>query len=681
VRALRFYLTVFLSAFLLFLVQPLMAKQILPWFGGGSIVWAACLLFFQVALVGGYAYAHVTRRLGVRRQIWLHLALLALALLTLPILASARLKPVDGSEPVGRVIVVLASTVGVPYLLLSATAPMLQDWFARVFPDRSPYRLYVLSNIGSLGALAVYPLWLERYWTMPTQAIVWSVAFGVFAAACAWCAMLVRAGATADLGTGATAVPAERIGADTWIFWLLLPAIGSGLLVATTSALTQDVAAVPLLWIVPLSVYLLTFILAFAGIYWRWVGAALLAILLAAVTYVLHMDADFTVVTQASYLVAAFGAAALVCHGELAQLRPSSSHLTKYYLLMSIGSSLGAAFVALGAPLLFNSYVDLPLLFLFAIGALLALICRSIARAYPGAVTATVAVASVAALVIAGIYVVPTPKPDGLIAQSRGFYGMLRVTEEGSATHHLRKLWHGRIIHGVQYLPPSPLASIATSYYAPNSGIELAIGQHPNRDSSQPIKIGCMGLGSGTVAALAKPLDELHFFEIDPLVVRFSTTYFTYVKNSKARVSIVQGDARLSLEREMVSEQNRHTYDVLAIDAFSGDAIPVHLITREAVALYQQALKPEGILAVHVSNRYLDLKPIVRADAALFGYQVVEVIQSSGGPYEAIGNTWMLLTNNNDFIKRAMVFAETDVADEGSVLWTDNFSSLLAVWK
>ena len=464
--------------------------------------------------------------------------------------------------------------------------------------------------------------------------------------------------------------------------WIVLPAIGSGLLVATTSSLTQDVAAVPLIWIVPLALYLVTFILAFAGWYWRWAWGSALVLLLAAAVIYTNADSETPILIQGIALVAAFFAAAMVCHGELAALRPAPAHLTGFYLALSIGGSLGAAFVTLLAPLLFTWYFELPLLFMLAVAALLGLGCRELAREYSRVLAAVAAVVCAGALFYVGAIVLRPLQREGLVASGRGYYGMLRVFDEGTPpAKRMRKLWHGRIVHGVQVLVPPELGRKAGSYYAPGSGIATAIGQHPRRDQNQPLKIGVVGLGSGTVAALGQPFDRIRFFEIDPLVVRFSNQYFTYLKDSQARTDISLGDARLSLEREMVSEQNQHSYDVLAIDAFSGDAIPVHLLTKEAFAIYEQALRPDGVLAVHISNRYIDLRPVVKAGAALTGLQILEIDQASGGPDDAIGNTWLLVTHNEAMLDRARPLALLPNDEIPSVLWTDAFSSLLTVWK
>jgi hypothetical protein len=680
VRILPFQLAAMLGAFLLFLVQPLIAKQILPWFGGSATVWSACLMFFQVVLVAGYVYAHVTRRLGPARQAAVHLSLIGVAaIVSLPIGASAEWAPPDGAAPVGRVVGVLAAAVGFPAVLLAATAPLVQDWFARVEPGRSPYPLYVVSNIGSLAALVVYPAFVERYLTIPSQSLVWSLTFGAFIAACLWCAARVRRNrVVAQVAADADAAP--RSGPVDRMLWIALPAIGSGLLLATSSGLTQDIAPVPLLWVVPLSIYLVTYILAFAGWYSRPVFAAMLVIALGVVQWIVGEDSSTPVPYQVAALLAAFGAACMVCHGELARLRPAVRALTAFYVAIAVGGSLGGAAVALGAPLVFDSYAERPVLTVAAVAALAFLVWRDVARRWPGKVAALVAVTL--ALAVGGAALVLTPREvrTGQIAAGRSFYGVLSVTDEpADQPRPLRRLYHGRILHGTQFIPQA-LRRQVTSYYTPGSGIEVALNQHPNRLRSLPLTIGVAGLGAGTVAGWGQTFDQLTFFEIDPLVVEFSQRYFTYVQDSPAHVEIVMGDARLSLERQMRSEQNQHTYDVLAMDAFSGDAIPVHLLTRECFALYRLALKADGILAVHVSNRYVDIKPVVRGAAAELGWQVLEIEKRWDTLEKAISNTWLLVTSNAAFIDKARAYALTD-PDTATIVWTDAFSSLIPLLK
>jgi hypothetical protein len=608
----------------------------------------------------------------------LHVGLAAVAVLTLPVTASPESAPLDGSQPIARVIGVLAGSVGLPAFLLAATAPLVQDWFARVEPGRSPYPLYVLSNIGSLGALIAYPAAIERYLTIPQQSWLWSGVFLAFIAALGWCA--ARVTNAANIASIEAVGGSPRSNRVDRVLWLVLPAISSGLLLATSSGLTQDIAPVPLLWVVPLSIYLLTFIFAFAGLYSRRVFAIAFLLALGSVQWLVGEDKSTPVPGQVAALLAAFAMACMVCHGELARLRPPVRDLTAFYLAIAIGGSLGGAAVAIGAPLVFNSYVERSVFTIASVAALAFVIWRDINRRWPGRVAWLVGGVLVAAVASASYQLVPREGRPGEIARGRSFYGVLSVTDESNVdARALRRLYHGRILHGSQYIAEG-LRRQVTSYYTSGSGIEVAINQHPRRDTIAPLTIGVAGLGAGTVAGWGQPFDQITFFEIDPLVVELSSRYFTYVKDSPAQVDIVMGDARLSLERAMKSEQRQHTFDLLAIDAFSGDAIPVHLLTRECFALYRLALRPDGILAVHVSNRYLDLKPIVRGAAAELGMYVLEIQKGSNSAVRAIGNTWLLVTSNQAFIAKARELAVTD-PETSTIVWTDAFSSLVPVLK
>jgi spermidine synthase len=678
-RTLPFQLAAVLGAFLLFLIQPLIAKQILPWFGGSATVWSACLMFFQVMLVAGYAFAHVSRRLGAARQGVLVLALGSLAMLVaLPIAASPAWAPPDGAAPITRVIAVLGVSVGLPVFLLASTAPLVQDWFARAEPGRSPYPLYVLSNIGSLGALITFPALMEPTLTIPRQSLIWSVGFVAFIGALGWCAWRVRHLATSPTAEVADAEP--RADAVDRLLWLLLPAISSGLLLATTSGLTQDIAPVPLLWIVPLSIYLLTFILAFAGWYSRHVFSVLFVAAVGAIPFFVGEDRSTPVVAQIAVLLSVFAMACMVCHGELARLKPAPRDLTAFYLALSAGGAIGGAAVALGAPLAFDSYLERPILTVSAVAMLGFVLWRDVERRWPGPVSWLTA--GTLALAIGGATwaVLPRESRTDEVDRGRSFYGVLRVTDEPAhQARPLRRLYHGRILHGSQFIPET-LRRQVTSYYTSGSGIEVALNYHPRRLAAQPMRIGVAGLGTGTVAAWGQRFDRLTFFEIDPLVVEMNQRYFSYIKDSPATVDVVMGDARLSLERQVRLEQNQHSYDLLAMDAFSGDAIPVHLLTRECFAIYQRALRDDGIIAVHVSNRYLDIRPVVRGAAAELGYEVLEIRKSSDSALRANGSTWLLLTRNQDFLERARPFAESD-PDTTRLVWTDAFSSLMAVLK
>jgi len=671
-----FQVAIFLGAFLLFLIQPLIGKQILPWFGGGPSVWSTALLFFQVALVVGYAYAHAGRRLGPRRQAWAHMALLAAALLTLSVLPSASWKPPDPEAPASRVLTLLTAHVGFPFVLLAATAPLLQDWHARLFPDRPTYRLYALSNAGSLLALLSYPFVVERWLTIEAQAAVWGGGFAVFAGVTGWCGWRVR-------NAPASAEPEPRHAAKApaplhQFLWIALPAAGSAMLVATTSQLTQNVAPLPLLWVVPLAVYLVTYIIAFADRYARrfWLPAWVPALVFGGSV---AGGAGFgsLPIQAAAYLTALF-VGCLVCHGEVARLKPHVRHLTDYYLALAIGGGLGGAFVAVVAPILFDSLLEFRLLYVVVTVVVARALYDAWFRAGRGSARTTAGVGLATGLAIAsGLVLGRGADPLQVVAASRSFYGVLSVVDDRpGAAQPMRRLYHGQIMHGVQFRDPE-LARLPTSYYARGSGLDLAIREHPRRERGEPLTIGVLGLGAGTVAALGQPGDRIRFYELDPDVVRLASTYFTYLRDTSAAVDIVTGDGRLSIEREAADARGRHVYDVLALDAFSGDAVPVHLLTREAFTVYERVLRADGVIAVNVSNRFLDLRPVVRALAADRQMDMRHVQRAaSGGPGSTESN-WLLVTRNPEFLARY----PRRSTDDAEVVWTDSYSSLLSVLR
>lgn len=696
-HAAAFQLTIAIGAFLLFLVEPMAARFLLPWFGGAPSVWSTCLLFFQAALLGGYVYAHLTRRLGPGRQARLHMLLLALAVLTLPIVPSPSWKPTDPSHPAGRILLLLSATVGLPYLLLAATAPMVQDWFARMglrrptlsttaptaagTDGRAVYWLYALSNVGSLLGLLAYPTSIERLLSIRGQALFWSGGFVLFCLVCGWAAAQVwRLPAIPD------AAPHQddmAVRAGDWAMWIVLSLAGSGLLLAVTNELCQNVAVVPLLWIVPLTAYLLTFILCFSGLYrrsiWMWVLLAAVGL----ITWVSRHVNPMPFPVQVAALLGVLFSGCMICHGELVSIRPAARHLTAFYLAVAGGGGIGGVAVALAAPLLldrlweFQFFTLLPLvLLMIAIGRdRRSRLHRGFWRLGWAALAATLCVST--------YELVRPPESDGSteVARTRNFYGVLTVLDDAPDQEpQLRRLRNGQILHGAQFVDPQHQRDV-TTYYGEGSGVEVAIDQHPKRDAHQSLTIGVIGLGAGTIAALGRPGDNVHFFEINPAAVDFARRYFTYLNDAEARIDITLGDARLSLERELRDPAHRHSYDVLAIDAFSGDAIPVHLLTREAFALYRDALREDGVLAVHVSNHYLDLPPIVRGLAAEQGRQVV-LIETQDDESRALdSSTWMLVTNNAALLENAEPYVTKAEDGARTLVWTDAFSSLLQVLK
>jgi spermidine synthase len=679
-----FHLAIFTSAFLLFLVQPLIAKQILPWFGGAPSVWSTCLVFFQLALVAGYGYAHLTRRLGIRRQVGLHLLLVLAAIALLPIAPSAAFKPAATDDPSLRVFQLLSTSVGIPYVLLAATAPMLQDWYARARPGQTPYPLYALSNAGSLLALLSFPVAVERSLDGRMQAALWSAGFVLFAAACAWCGrQVVRAVPSSDATGGVASAPTSaRPEAVDVLLWFALSACGTGLLLAVTNQLCQEVATVPLLWVLPLTVYLVSFILAFAGLYARALWLPLFAVSVAVCTYVLARAGYVSLPAQGASLLILLAAGCMVCHGELARLKPRVDHLTGFYLALSIGGSAGGIFVALVAPRLFLFYAELPFFVLFALGLQAAIVFRDRAsrqsRRPPLFLWAVPLAVFVATMVVALQHVGATP---GTIAIERNFYGVLRVVDgPPDQVPRLRKLFHGRVLHGAQFLDPDRRDAL-TIDFAHGSGIDLAFAEHPRRVAGHPMTIGVVGLGAGTIAAFGRAGDSLRFFELNPTVITFARDHFTFLRDSPATVDVVAGDARLSLETEMATPAHRHTYDLLVVDAFAGAAIPVHLLTRESMALYQQALTPDGVLVVHVSNQHLDLTGVVRGTAGELGLEVAHVTRGADARVSATSSEWMVASRHGAFIERVRELAPATSAVTPAVVWTDAFSSLASVLR
>ena len=720
--------TMFLSAFLLFLVQPMIGKYILPWFGGTPAVWTACMLFFQALLLCGYAYAHgLTRRWPLRRQALFHISLVSatiLAILCFSILPSPAWKPLDDHSPVLRILGLLLASIGAPYLLMSATSPLLQSWFSRTRPRSSPYRLYALSNLGSLLAILSYPLLIEPSISLSRQAAIWSWFYIAFALMCTMLALkMMRARVDEADAAGPAgeelALGASRPEPSRYFLWLGLTTCSSIMLLATTSQMCQDLAVVPLLWILPLAIYLLSFILCFQHerMYWRPIFIGGLAASITWTCFILFGGVGVSLRWQILSYSLTLLTSCMVCHGELVRLKPGSRYLTSFYLMVAAGGSLGALLVTVAAPRVFKGFWEyhfgllatalLTLVVLFrdhksllhhdrplVAWAIWAMLCASWAflghmlvnniwrswRFYMG----LLAIALLTMFVVrrdrmgysflgrplrvwpawAGLFVSWIALASVLgnhIRQSmvnsvearRNFFGVLRVLElsrDDPGQHNL-SLMHGRIEHGFQFQDREK-RRWPVSYYGPDSGVGLAINLHPRRLDRRNLRIGVIGLGTGTLAVYGQRGDTIRFYEINPEVLRLSDKYFTYRKDSPARIEIVLGDARISLERELQRSEPQK-FDVLVVDAFSSDAIPVHLMTRECAKLYQYHLNEDGILAFHISNRYFDLSPIVRNLIPPDPKRDLKAlwIRDQGNEIQGTDRTdWVLLTANRRFL-------------------------------
>ena len=662
-------LTVFLSAFLLFLVQPVIAKQILPWFGGSAGVWTTCLFFFQFLLLCGYAYAHWSiRTLRPKPQVVLHIVLLLASLASLPILARAEWKPAGNEQPALRILLLLFATVGLPYFLLTTTGPLIQAWYARI--TDSPYRLFALSNFASLLGLLCYPFLLEPMITTQQQAWYWSAGHVLFVVLCALTALYSLRRTRHPGAINQTLMTAER--PPTWgrrCTWIALSAMGSFMLVATTNHMTQNIASMPLLWVLPLALYLLTFILCFEGRGWyhRFVFFGPVLTVLVAMVYV-NSDLSLLLDLKVALPVFAAGlfAVCMFCHGELATLKPAPRYLTGFYLMIALGGAVGSLLVSIVAPL------TLPGDFEMQIGIVVcALLVVWQTRKEP------IWFPAIAAFVVAGV-------TYGIVAHgieqvrsyhvmARNFYGSLHTKNIGDPELPAarRQLIHGVIQHGEQWLAPEK-AGEPLSYYGPESGVGLAIATKTQPDR----RIGVIGLGTGTIAAYGRPGDFVKFYDINPQVIVIANKEFTYLSGSKAKVDVALGDARLVLERE----EPQH-FDILAVDAFSSDAIPVHLLTRQAFEVYLRHLNPDGMLAIHVTNRYLNLVPVVKDIADALHLAAVHVENDADGVYAS--TDWVLVARDAAlFDKEPLADNTTEIdSDPSRQVWTDDFNNLFNAMK
>lgn len=746
----------FLSAFLLFMVQLLMGKLLLPWFGGTPAVWTTCMLFFQVLLLAGYAYAHGLARLPAGLQGKIHASLLFVSLVLLgaawwrwgsPLIPADSWKPVASDAPQLRILTLLMITIGLPFFLLSTTSPLIQHWQGMAGSGGKTWRLYAVSNTGSLLGLLSYPFLIERYFEISMQAATWAAGFAAFALGAILLALHGRRDIPREVH-----VDEPRPAAFILATWLVLPMTTSAMLLAVTNELCQEVASVPFLWMLPLSLYLLSFIICFDRPSWYhrrfFVAAGAVASMVVLVTASLGISLKIPV-----HVLSFGGFLFLFCmigHGELVRLRPATSQLTLFYLMVALGGALGAVFVSLVAPVIFDHYWEFNVMITVAWALLGVLLLREkdsmfhrgdwwqwlvftwlltyigirlgsellLAHEHPFArnlpLHAGMALAAawglcyplrksgfarskywprttvVAVIFIAECFMLARIRGDreGSLAMDRNFYGTLRVVALPSTAPDrspLVQLNHGNINHGYQYLDEK-LSQVPVSYYGETSGIDTAIRRHPRRLASpqQPLRIGVLGLGVGTMAAFGEAGDVVRFYEINPSVIRYSTDekpFFTYLRDAMAATEIVEGDARLSLEREL-ADGRPGDFDVLVMDAFSSDSVPVHLLTREAFALYDRHLRDEdSIIAINISNRFLDLRDLVGSQAKDLDMMPVFFQLNDHSPTH-LPSSWILLSRSMPFLLDPVVRSRGYPAiPRREVIWTDSFSNLFQVLR
>jgi hypothetical protein len=775
-------ITIFVAAFLLFEVEPMLAKYILPWFGGTAAVWTTCLLFFQTSLLAGYTYSHLlATRMAPQRQVTIHLVLIGAGILLMgmlalswnsPIMPGPNWKPLQSDSPVLHILCVLSASIGLPYFILSATGPLLQAWLTQTHPGISPYRLYSLSNLGSLLALLSYPFVVEPRLSLRMQGDAWCALYLAFALGMGLCARSLvnsrREGLEAvnpaasinraprrrqakrrrPARSGPTRrSPASRESDHPYMLWVSLSACASLLLYAATTEMTRDVAPIPFLWVLPLALYLISFIICFDNERWYERGIFHPALALAiSLALVVHAD---PLKTGGSLLVVQLGipcfllfVVCMVCHGEVARLKPDDRGLTAFYLMVSTGGVLGGVFAVAIAPVVFADYWEYSiaiwlcpvLLFLvlmrdpeswlrqsnpaippLLLGATLALpelngyypftstwlynlfalafvglmvlpaFWRSAALlARPGVLTRF---SVITAILVVGVIFISNPTFEAALATTRNFYGVLRVLpSDQQPAGSFYQLSNGDVIHGAQFFAPGwryrPIA-----YYGEDSGVGLVISHYPRGDGleTSPLRVGAIGLGVGTISAWGKPGDHIRFYEVNPAIIKLATDprgYFTYVHDSRANVEIIPGDARLSMEREL-RDGPAQKFDILVLDAFSGDTIPVHLLTMEAMQIYLRELKPDGVIAIHISNAYIDLRPVIAELSRAFNLRRGEVLEDPPESSPYLSNDWVLLARNDHVLVEPEI--ATRLEPPGSVrtvrIWTDDYSNLFQVLK
>jgi predicted membrane-bound spermidine synthase len=730
--------TIFLSALLLFQVQPIISRYVQPWFGGTPAVWTTAMLFFQTLLFAGYAYAHLSvQYFKPQWQVGVQLVLLAAAIVSLPFVPHSSWKPVDGTSPALRILLLLTVSVGLPYFVLATTGPLVQTWFSRTIPGRSPYRLYSLSNLGSLLALLSYPFLIEPHLPLGSQAMAWQWGFWLFAALCAFGAISTIRGTTTTLAVSARspASPAAnakserrprrgapQAGAPTWgrrVLWLALPALASTAFLATTSFSCQDTPAVPFLCIAPLSLYLLSFVICFDHERWyrpRTTATAMLLILAAAFVYSHEVRRNSSldrIQLDLGLSFAGLFCLCMLCHGELVLLKPDPKYLTSFYLMLAAGGALGGLFVGIIAPLVFPGYYE----WYFALwgGLILAAAIligtgeRGLFRRHVAGFLPATAILAMVIIVAASLGSITDVAKLKSLEVRRNFYGVLTVKQYSFKGDEVaRMLYNGHILHGLQFTQ-SLERRLPTAYYGWQSGIGRVMQFYQSAANSS-VRVGAIGLGTGTIAAYARPHDHFVFYEINPEVQNIARHSFTFLDDAEERMAkgrgsldVVMGDARLSLERDLKAAEAPKLFDVIILDAFTGDAIPTHFLTREAADIYRRHLADGGALALHITNRYLDLTPVARGLADYLGLNFVEIESRRDQKQGIEFSEWALLTANEklraalertsaqapldppssaeEYLLSGSPLPDKDKLPRPPLLWTDDFSDLFRILR
>jgi spermidine synthase len=669
-------LTIFVSAFLLFQVQPMIAKMILPWFGGAASVWITCMLFFQLVLLAGYIYAHwMINFLRPGGQIFVHILFIGLSLLLLPVTPNQNLKIMSNIDPILHLLILLLGSVGLPYFLLSTTSPLLQSWYARTYQKAIPYRLFALSNLSSLLGLLAYPFFIEPYLTLSQQSYVWSWSYALFALTCIITAALgfKHRHVRGHHSHGEISEPDRHACPPTSrdnLVWFLLSTCSSVLLLSTTNYLTQNVASIPFLWILPLALYLFSFTLCFdrSGWYRRSWYVWIIAIAVGGMAYfITAWGHNYDVMVTVPLFCAGLFLCCMFCHGELAARKPAPGYLTGFYLMISVGGAAGGVLVSIIVPKVLSGPFELALSLNACAFLLFAMNFRK--KMLTDIVCSVLIIGALGST----IYYIDsfTEKAHLLV---RDFYGSLKVDINNKGEYNeYRTLVHGTITHGIQFTAPERRNG-HYSYYSELSGVGMAM----NSLQHGPRNVGIIGLGVGSISTFAREGDTFRFYEIDPLVEKVARREFTYLSDCRGKVDVLIGDGRLLLEQD-----TKQKFDLLVVDAFSSDSIPVHLLTVEALELYFSRLKPDGILALHISNRHLKLQPVVELARIELNKQAILIFNSGDYDNQIYRTDWVLLTSGRNLLNIPEIKAAASELEPmpGLRLWTDNYSNLIQILK
>jgi len=676
-----FAATMALSGFLLFQIQPILAKFILPWFGGSASTWLACALFFQLALLTGYALAFVLTRARHAVQTAIVVAALSLCLFLLPIAPADSWRPSGSGDPTLQVLGLLLACVGLPFVVLAMTTPLLSQWLANAAIGLAPLRFFVASNVGSFLGLLTYPFLIEYVLTSRAQAGAWSWMFIVYAGLCVLCAVLAG-----RMGSGASIesqIPRQATPREPVLAWVALAMLGSALMLATSNAMMQWSAVVPFLWVLPLSIYLLSFVVVFAGpkAYSRIACGIPFLVLAVSTPWLVPLPETTTgLLVRIAHSGATLFFGCMICHGELVARRPAEHRLPVFYLALAGGGALGGVIVVLLAPLVLNAYLE----YVLSLAAVAAIVIASLPSGGSLVSLGTKTVSGIAGFMLAISFGwLVHQEAFASVEQIRNFYGVVKVVRTFDQGQAKLSMIQSGAEQGEQFEAIERRSEV-TCGMDPGRGLALALAHHAKRRAdgpTAPLRIGIVGLGVGMASGLGRPGDSIAYYEVNPAVHDLARRRFTFLRDSKAAITVSIGDGRLTLERELQALGSRQ-FDVLVLDAFRGTSPPLHLMTKEAFSTYLAHLAEDGILAVNMAFDTFNVAPLYRGLAKDLGVLVGWFAARSEDDYCDYAINWALFTKDARFFRSPIVrrgLSRWPDGDRSELVWTDASSNLLSI--